>query len=69
MFYITSGADSHSNASAEFSENFGASLHESQQPSSLLASASCERPANHNGVGCSKAEPGMEQVGEEVMRG
>lgn len=29
MFYITSGADSHSNASAEFSENFGAPLHES----------------------------------------
>lgn len=44
-----------------FSLNVGeASLHESEELSSLLASASSEQLANHEGVGCSKAEP---QVG------
>lgn len=41
-----------------------ASHHESEQPSSLLASANREQLANHKAVGCFKAEPWLELVGE-----
>lgn len=61
-FCVTSRADCHSNGSVGFFFFLNVSLHESYSQSFSRASASSEPLANHEGVGCSKAELRMEQV-------